>query len=37
MRIWIRKKAIGAQIEPGIVYVSGTLGLPVVSLYIRVV
>ena len=31
MGFLIRKKAIGAQIEPGIVYVSGTLDLPVVS------
>ena len=37
MRIWIRKKAIGAQIEPGIGYLSGTLDLPIVSPYSRVV
>jgi len=37
MRFWIRKKAIGAQIEPRIVYLFGTLDLPVVSPYSRVV
>jgi len=28
MRIWIRKKAIGAQIEPGIGYLSGLAKYP---------
>ena len=37
MRVWIRKKAIGAQIEPGIGYLSGTFDLPIVSPYSRVV
>ena len=37
MRVWIRKKAIGAQIEPGIGDLSGTLDLPIVSPYSRVV
>ena len=37
MRFWIRKKAIGAQIEPGIGYLSGTFDLLVVSPYSRVV